>query len=645
MVANLKKLLALAIFVTLVVSFSIPIFAQGAKSYLINTFDATLTVNTDSTVDVIEKITYDFNGEYHKGWRSISHKDIGSITDIYVVDTATGQKLTYTGNRLNKTDPNSWGKYTYRNEDSYTNVEWYFDKSDGLKTWDIHYKVHGLIGFYKNYDEVYWNLFTEYEVPVNNISAKVILPEDANYIQEAFYRRVNNIEENLEYDFSKDDSNNSYTFLSKDAVPYEKVTLALDFGKGAVPQSAYWNDLMKLYWGLVSGLGIVILMLVYLTVTYILREYRPKYSKSIVAEYEPPKGLRPAEMDLFYREGFSRKTWPATIIDLATRGYLDIIELKKDKYSSILKIITITIVAIITIIFIYTFAINENFAGIAISLLFLTIFLIILSKTRQDYEVTSLKDFKNDPELKTYEKSFLTATFKGREVFSTKTMRSSPGSSRKLFLEMKKIEKAFLSEISVNYPGVYDKSITLKNKRKIFGFLVGTVIGIIFFMIFSFSGFLVQLMSIFLSVIISASLYIYFTRLNPSLSATGNDLWRGIEGFKTYIKTAEQYRVQNLTPELFEKFLPYAMIFGFEKKWAKNFELIVHNNPGWYHSAGLTTGTGISTGQSFSVSSFSTSFSSSFSSAFSSSGGGGSGGSGGGGSGGGGGGGGGGGAS
>ena len=84
--------------------------------------------------------------------------------------------------------------------------------------------------------------------------------------------------------------------------------------------------------------------------------------------------------------------------------------------------------------------------------------------------------------------------------------------------------------------------------------------------------------------------------------------------------------MQNLTPELFEKYLPYAMIFGIEKKWSKNFESLIHSNPTWYHSSGFVAGSGMATAQSFSVSGFSTSFSSSFSSAFSSSGGGGSGG-------------------
>ena len=36
------------------------------------------------------------------------------------------------------------------------------------------------------------------------------------------------------------------------------------------------------------------------------------------------------------------------------------------------------------------------------------------------------------------------------------------------------------------------------------------------------------------------------------------------------------------TPQLFEKHLPYAMVLGVEKKWAKQFENIYTAPPSWY---------------------------------------------------------------
>jgi len=55
-----------------------------------------------------------------------------------------------------------------------------------------------------------------------------------------------------------------------------------------------------------------------------------------------------------------------------------------------------------------------------------------------------------------------------------------------------------------------------------------------------------------------------------------------ILGFKMYMDTAERYRVQNLTPETFEKFLSYAIVFGIEKQWAEKFKDIYKGQPDWY---------------------------------------------------------------
>jgi len=43
------------------------------------------------------------------------------------------------------------------------------------------------------------------------------------------------------------------------------------------------------------------------------------------------------------------------------------------------------------------------------------------------------------------------------------------------------------------------------------------------------------------------------------------------------------------TPEVFEKYLPYAMALGVEKNWAKAFEGIYREPPDWYRGGDLQT--------------------------------------------------------
>jgi hypothetical protein len=59
-----------------------------------------------------------------------------------------------------------------------------------------------------------------------------------------------------------------------------------------------------------------------------------------------------------------------------------------------------------------------------------------------------------------------------------------------------------------------------------------------------------------------------------------------IEGLKLYLNVAEKDRIDfhnapEKSPEVFEKFLPYAMVLGVEQAWAKQFEGIYNTPPSW----------------------------------------------------------------
>lgn len=92
-------------------------------------------------------------------------------------------------------------------------------------------------------------------------------------------------------------------------------------------------------------------------------------------------------------------------------------------------------------------------------------------------------------------------------------------------------------------------------------------------------------------------------------------------GFKMFLSVTEKDRVKNLTPEMFEKYLPYAMIFGVEKKWSKTFEGMHMQPPEWYGVAPVMGAVSGTINTAFSPVSFSNSFSSAFTSAFASTGG------------------------
>jgi len=94
-------------------------------------------------------------------------------------------------------------------------------------------------------------------------------------------------------------------------------------------------------------------------------------------------------------------------------------------------------------------------------------------------------------------------------------------------------------------------------------------------------------------VITSICLLGLFTWLMRAPTPAGRKIMDQIEGFRSYLDTAEQGRLDRmksprLTPEVFEAFLPYAYALGVQNHWCERFErelpeeLREGYNPSWY---------------------------------------------------------------
>jgi uncharacterized membrane protein YgcG len=97
-------------------------------------------------------------------------------------------------------------------------------------------------------------------------------------------------------------------------------------------------------------------------------------------------------------------------------------------------------------------------------------------------------------------------------------------------------------------------------------------------------------------VILTIILHVVFLRLLRAPTISGRRTMDEIEGFRMYLDTAEQQRLDRmrspqLTPEVFELFLPYAYALGVENNWCERFsrelpQMQADNDgyqPGWYH--------------------------------------------------------------
>ncbi|NNE04598.1 MAG: DUF2207 domain-containing protein [Xanthomonadales bacterium] len=101
--------------------------------------------------------------------------------------------------------------------------------------------------------------------------------------------------------------------------------------------------------------------------------------------------------------------------------------------------------------------------------------------------------------------------------------------------------------------------------------------------------------------IVSVAMHITFLLLLRAPTPIGRQVMDEIEGFRMYLETAEQDRLERmrsskLTPEVFEMFLPYAFALGVENSWCKRLERELPRDaaeyqPAWYsgHHGGINT--------------------------------------------------------
>ena len=96
-------------------------------------------------------------------------------------------------------------------------------------------------------------------------------------------------------------------------------------------------------------------------------------------------------------------------------------------------------------------------------------------------------------------------------------------------------------------------------------------------------------------VLFLVALNLLFYRLLKAPTNLGRRVMDKVEGFKMYLSTAEEHRLEKLhppdkTPELFEKYLPYALALEVDQEWSEKFAEVLRRaaasgdySPRWYH--------------------------------------------------------------
>ena len=270
----------------------------------------------------------------------------------------------------------------------------------------------------------------------------------------------------------------------------------------------------------VNTLGLFSLLLIPIFFFLVFRKIKsPKLT--IIPHYTPPKEINPLMSGYLLSKGIpTQKAITAEIINLAVNGHIEIEQVDRKEY--------------------------------------------VLRKINSEKAISPVSS-----------QLLLDALFSSSDEINTKKKTTSLGTEAKNIWDQTKKDTEALNYID-------NKKTNISTLIVVFAviFFIASMTGIPFLamMGFGIAGTTILLTSVIIFVM---------SFLLDSRTEEGNKVYYELQGLKMYINTAEKHRIEfHNDPKkyrgVFEKLLPYAILFGLEKKWIKEFEDIYTEQPDWY---------------------------------------------------------------
>ena len=519
------------LFIYLILIFSLSFFTFSfAKAYdasdygwKIDEFNVTADIESNRHVTITEEIKVDFDSlEKHGIYRYIPYTYYRNSNN-YSVRISIDSITDENGKNINFEESRSGGNVELKIGDA--------DKTiSGKHDYIIKYNLERVINSFADHDELYWNV-TGNDWPVEIDKSKITInwPEGAEIQDNVCY--VGSYGENAQ-ECEKNVSGSSVTFsIDNVLAPGEGFTIASAIKPGVIEQYSAWQIF---WWFLADNWGYFIptVVLILMIRKYLKSGKDPVGKKTIVPEFDVPDKLTPALLGTVYDEKVDTHDISAVIIDMAVKGYITIKELEK-----------------------------KGIFG------------------TKDYEFTYTG--KNVELLSKHEKEVMDGIFDS-DYEKNKTVKLS-SLREKFYVHIKDIKDDLYSEVVKK--GYFEKNPSVARNTYLgigFGVIAFAFFGVPFAAIFTRST-----TSLVVGSVISGIIIIIFSFSMPKRTDKGVEVTRQINGFKLYMHTAERYRQKfNEKEKIFEKFLPYAMVFGIVKEWAEKFKDMQLERPDWYTGRG-----------------------------------------------------------
>ncbi len=520
-----RKLEKLSLFAVLMINLILFIPPAFGQYFTINKFHSDIMIHEDSSIIVKETIDVEFHQQRHGIYREIPFKyrdDFGKVittpTRILSVTDGSGKAWKY---KVERTGP----VINVRIGDARKYVQ-------GRWTYIITYKVENVILFFKDHDELYWNVTGNFwKAPIKEASAVVFLTtkEKGKNLMAAGYEGGYGSKEECSYETY----DNSGKFRAKRSLKMgEGLTVVFGWDKGLVSPPSSWK---KFWWAVNLKENWVFLLPIFSFIYMSNRWYRkgrdPKVRESITVMYGPPKfenqPLTPAEVGTLVDERLDPRDITSTIVGLAVKGYIKIEETKKE------------------------------------GLIF----------DRTDYYLRKVKG--PDAEVSSFEGELMERLLGGKAGVRVSDLKNKfyaylPGLKKALYGELTR-KKYFLSSPE-----------KVRNSYLVAGFLVFVFSVLAFVFLVPNPGW-----KGILAGLLTGAFVLGFAKYMPAKTRAGASAYMDILGFQEFMNRAEKDRLERMgDKDLFSKFLPYAIALDVADNWAKAFEGIYQNPPDWYVSPG-----------------------------------------------------------
>jgi hypothetical protein len=598
----------------------------AAQSEGIRSFDSRITVNTDGSMQVVETIVVESAGV------DMVHGIYRDFPTRYRDRARNNYSVRFDLVRLRR-DGNS---EPYHTENLSNGIRIYFGSSSyelppGIHTYQFTYRTNRQLGFFHDHDELYWNVTgTGWKFPIDAATATILLPPNVRNLVRSLggYTGAEG-EKGQAYTARRDEDSNP-TFRAENLAPHQGLTIVVTWPKGLIAeptaaQKRAWfiADNRPIIFGVA---GWIVVLLYYVMIWGMVG--RDPARGTIVPLYEPPDNMSPAAMRFLERMGFDEKAFTSAIMGLAAKGYLTIEQDESKTYKLIRR----------------KNAAEKN-SNLSVD---------EQSLARALFEDGSPLVLKNENH------TVLARARKGIETNLHATVEAT----------------AFRTNARYLWPGIILSLLTIAAVVLMTG---GSLLPVALFMCVWLTGWSFGVYALLSSVIrawksartegvlgfgqagfltlfsipfvigeclglgmliwscgfaasgliaICIGINVLFHHLLKAPTLAGRALMDRVEGFKVFLTAVDADRLRTIarpdkTPQLFERFLPYAFALGVEHAWAQQFSQVLAQaatadatgggasySPSWYSGAAFG---------SFSAFAFTSSFSSSFSSAVSSS--------------------------